>query len=237
MATATYKLKDYNGRELASITSVLAPVALTGVSVFSTSNLVTVDTTTGCYPGMPVAIPNVPAGSFIHAVKDSTTLELWRSDWNTSTGVWTTGAANANATATASSLTGHAYGYHPSCIMAQTYAMGMWRNLHNSNTSNGLVSSLTSAPAGASHTTYVENTQHDTFGAGVAIVPTAGAWNAGQFLASASDVRVADTLAATPVKRHNGEIWGVRPFIHTSGFLSHVSANPEHHIHLSAITA
>ena len=232
MATATYKLKDYNGRELASITSVLAPVALTGVSVSSTSNLVTVDTTTGCYPGMPVAIPNVPAGSFIHAVKSSTVLELWRSAWDTSTGVWTTSAANANATDTASSLTGHAYGYHPSCIMAQTYAMGMWRNLHDSNTSGGIVNHVD---------TWNENVAHDTFGAGVAIVPTAGIWGsgglAGIYFATAGDARVSDTLAATPVKRHNGEIWGVRPFIHTSGFLSHVAANPEHHIHLSAITA
>lgn len=226
MATATYKLKDYNGRELASITSVLAPVALTGVSVSSTSNLVIVDTTTGCYPGMPVAIPNVPAGSFIHAVKSSTVLELWRSDWNTSTGVWTTSAANANATATASSLTGHAYGYHPSCIMAQTYAMGMWRNLHDSNPSLGFAATNT-----------VEFVAHETFGVGVALVPTAGTVSGGLYMTTAMDVRVSDALAATPVKRHNGEIWGVRPFIHTSGFLSHVSANPEHHIHLSAITA
>lgn len=228
MATATYKLKDYNGRELASITSVLAPVALTGVSVSSTSNLVTVDTTTGCYPGMPVAIPNVPAGSFIHAVKSSTVLELWRSDWATSTGVWTTSAANANATATASSLTGHAYGYHPSCIMAQTYAMGMWRNLHDSNSSNG---------SATVYGAYGEFVAHHTYGNGVAIVPTSGSLSAGLYAASAAEPRLSDNLSATPVKRHNGEIWGVRPFIHTSGFLSHVAANPEHHIHLSAITA
>lgn len=231
MATATYKLKDSNGRELASITSVLAPVALTGVSVSSTSNLVTVDTTTGCYPGMPVAIPNVPAGSFIHAVKSSTVLELWRSYWDTSTGLWTTSATNANATATASNLTGHAYGYHPSCIMAQTYAMGMWRNLHSSNTSNGFFGNTTA---------YSEFIAHETYGEGVAIVPTAGVvgiFGNGVYTMSAGDVRTTDTLAATPLKRHNGEIWGVRPFIHTSGFLSHVAANPEHHIHLSAITA
>lgn len=231
MATATYKLKDSNGRELASITSVLAPVALTGVSVSSTSNLVTVDTTTGCYPGMPVAIPNVPAGSFIHAVKSSTVLELWRSYWDTSTGLWTTSATNANATATASNLTGHAYGYHPSCIMAQTYAMGMWRNLHSSNTSNGSFGNTN---------TYSEFIAHETYGEGVAIVPTAGVvgiFGNGVYTMSAGDVRTTDTLAATPLKRHNGEIWGVRPFIHTSGFLSHVAANPEHHIHLSAITA
>ena len=237
MATATYKLKDSNGRELASITSVLAPVALTGVSVSSTSNLVTVDSTTGCYPGMPVAIPNVPAGSFIHAVKDSTTLELWRSDWNTSTGVWTTSAANANATATASSLTGHAYGYHPSCIMAQTYAMGMWRNLHDSNSSNGSPAFIDSIYGNTIGSAYGEFVAHDTYGNGVAIVPTSGSISAGGYVMSTASPRLSDTLAETPVKRHNGEIWGVRPFIHTSGFLSHVAANPEHHIHLSAITA
>jgi hypothetical protein len=174
---------------------------------------------------MPVAIPGVPPGSFIHAVKDSTTLELWRSAWDTSTGVWTTSAANANATATASSLTGHAYGYHPSCIMAQTYAMGMWRNLHDSNTSNGV-----------GYTSYTEFTQHDTFGAGVALVPTAGSWSTGQYFASAGDIRVSDTLAATPVKRHNGEIWGVRPFVQTDGLLSHVPANPEWSVICSAVS-
>ncbi len=236
MATATYKLKDSNGRELASITSVLAPVALTGVSVSSTSNLVTVDSTTGCYPGMPVAIPNVPAGSFIHAVKDSTTLELWRSDWNTSTGVWTTSAANANATDTASSLTGHAYGYHPSCIMAQTYAMGMWRNLYDSNTANGSAV-IPKETFFSSVQDYNEYVAHNTYGNGVAIVPTSGSVSAGRYAMSAGSPRLSDALAETPVKRHNGEIWGVRPFIHTSGFLSHVAANPEHHIHLSAITA
>lgn len=236
MATATYKLKDSNGRELASITSVLAPVALTGVSVSSTSNLVTVDTTTGCYPGMPVAIPNVPAGSFIHAVKSSTVLELWRSDWDTSTGLWTTSATNANATATASNLTGHAYGYHPSCIMAQTYAMGMWRNLHSSNPSNGLAS-LTAVSTTGSTQVAAEYSAHHTYGNGVAIIPSAGSVSGGVYTMSSATVQLSDTLMATPVKRHNGEIWGVRPFIHTSGFLSHVAANPEHHIHLSAITA
>lgn len=227
MATATYKLKDSNGRELASITSVLAPVALTGVSTSSTSNLITVGSTTNCYPGMPVAIPNVPSGSFIHAVKDSTTLELWRSSWDTSTGVWTTSASNANATATASNLSGYAYGYHPSCIMAQTYAMGMWRNLHTSNTALGSIG------AGSALT---ETTAHETFGEGVALVPTNGTISTGLYNTTSMEVRVSDTLASTPVKRHNGEIWGVRPFVHTYGLLSHFAANPEHHIHLSTIT-
>ncbi len=223
----TYDIIDRDSREITSLASVLPPIALTSVSTSSGSNEVTVASTTGCYPGMPVAIPGVPPGSFIHAVRSSTVLELWRSAWDTSTGVWTTSAANANATATASSLTGHAYGYHPSCIMAQTYAMGMWRNLHDSNTSKGLE---------AGNSTFIEFTQHDTYGAGVALVPTAGGWSMGQYMASAGDVRVSDTLAATPVKRHNGEIWGVRPFVQTDGLLSHVPANPEWSVICSAVS-
>lgn len=229
MATATYKLKDSNGRELASIISVLAPVALTGVSVSSTSNLVTVDSTTGCYPGMPVAIPNVPAGSFIHAVKSSTVLELWRSAWDTSTGVWTTSTANANATDTASSLTGHAYGYHPSCVMAQTYAMGMWRNLHASRSlGNSQVS-----------TSFKEVTSNELFGRGVAIVPSGGTWSGQIFTptSSGSTVAASDDLAASPAKRHNGEIWGMRPFVQTAGALSHIAARPDWNVVLSEIVS
>lgn len=223
----TYDIIDRDSREITSLASVLSPVALTSVSTSSSSNAVTVASTTGCYPGMPVAIPGVPPGSFIHAVKDSTTLELWRSAWDTSTGLWTTSAANANATATASSLTGHAYGYHPSCIMAQTYAMGMWRNLHDSNSSNG-----TATVAGA----YGENVAHHTYGNGVAVVPTAGTVSGGFYSMTAAEPRVADTLASTPVKRHNGEIWGVRPFVQTGGLLSHVPANPEWSVICSAVS-
>jgi len=223
----TYDIIDRDSREITSLASVLSPVTLSSVSTTSTSNEVTVASTTGCYPGMPVAIPGVPPGSFIHAVKSSTVLVLWRSDWDTSTGVWTTSAANANATATASGLTGHAYGYHPACIMAQTYALGMWRNLHDSNGGNALVTFLN---------TSVEQVEHDTYGRGVALVPTAGSMSASGYLATDVAIRTSDTLAATPVKRHNGEIWGVRPFVQTGGLLSHVPANPEWSVICSAVS-
>ncbi len=223
----TYDIIDRDSREITSLASVLPPIALTSVSTSSGSNAVTVASTTGCYPGMPVAIPGVPPGSFIHAVKDSTTLELWRSAWDTSTGVWTTSAANANATGTASSLTGHAYGYHPSCVMALTYALGMWRNLHDSNSSNG-----SATVVGA----LGEYTAHNTYGNGVAIVPTSGSVSTGLYAMSAGSPRLSDTLAETPVKRHNGEIWGVRPFVQTDGLLSHVPANPEWSVICSAVS-
>lgn len=230
MPTATYKLKDSNGRELCSIPSVLTPVALSGVETNASSNknLVTVTSTANLFPGMPVAIPGMPLGCFIHSILSSTQIELWRSEFDRATGVWTTSAANADATKTATGQTGYAYGYHPACVIELAYAMGMWRNLHSSNTSNG-----------STVHSYNEFLSHDTYGEGVAIVPTTGtAGNANglsYYLMTAGDVRTSDTLAATPLKRHNGELHGLRPFVHTSGLLSHIAANPQHHVFLSSI--
>lgn len=230
MPTATYKLKDSNGRELCSIPSVLTPVALSGVETNASSNknLVTVESTANLFPGMPVAIPGMPFGCFIHSILSSTQIELWRSEFNRATGVWTTSAANADATKTATGQTGYAYGYHPACVIELAYAMGMWRNLHSSNTANG-----------NTHHSYNEFLSHDTYGEGVAIVPTTGtvgnANGNSYYLMTAGDVRTSDTLAATPLKRHNGELHGLRPFVHTSGLLSHIAANPQHHVFLSSI--
>lgn len=228
MPTATYKLKDNNGRELCSIPSVLTPVALSGVETNASSNknLVTVESTANLFPGMPVAIPGMPFGCFIHSILSSTQIELWRSEFNRATGVWTTSAANADATKTATGQTGYAYGYHPACVIELAYAMGMWRNLHSSDTSGGSV---------AISNTFIENISHDTYGEGVAIVPTTGTLYSGLYSMTACDVRTTDTLAATPLKRHNGELHGLRPFVHTSGLLSHIAANPQHHVFLSSI--
>jgi hypothetical protein len=221
----TYNISDRDGRVITEVPLVLAPVALTGVETTLTSNIVTVASTTGLYPGMPVAIPNIPAGAFIHAVKDSTTIELLRSVY--SSGAWTTVAANANATAADTGLSGHAYGYHFACIIEQAYAMGMWRNLHNARA------------IGISQTTSTnrEVQANELFGKGVAIVPSGGTWSAQVFAptASGSVIATSDELAASPAKRHNGEIWGVRPFVQTSGALSHVSARPDWSVVLSEI--
>lgn len=221
----TYTISDRDARVITEVPLVLAAVALTGVETSSGSNLVTVASVTGLYPGMPVAIPNVPAGAFIHAVKDATTIELLRSVY--SSGAWTTVAANANATATATGMTGHAYGYHFACIIEQAYAMGMWRNLH------------TSRAIGISQTTSTnrEVQANELFGKGVAVVPSGGTWSSQVFAptSSGSVIAVSDDLAASPEKRHNGEIWGVRPFVQTSGALSHIAARPDWSVVLSEI--
>lgn len=211
----TYDIIDRDGREISTFGNVLVPVALTGVQTTSGSNLVTVDSTTALFPGMSVALPNIPAGAFIHAVKDSTTIELLRSVFTS--GAWSTVAANANASASASSMTGYAYGYHFACIIEQAYAMGMWRNLHSSNVGNGQMTVNVGTEA----------LVHQTYGEGVALVPTAGTWASAVFGATAADIRVSDDLAATPTKRDNGERWGVRPFVLTGGALAHVPARPD----------
>lgn len=221
----TYTITDRDGRTITEVPLVLPLVALTSVETSSGSNLVTVGSTTGLYPGMPVAIPNVPAGSFIHAIKDSTTIELLRSVF--SSGAWTTVAANANATASDTGLSGHAYGYHPGCLIEQAYAMGMWRNLHASRSSG----------AAQVSTNFKEVTSSELFGRGVAIVPSGGTWSGQIFTptSAGSTVAASDDLAASPAKRHNGEIWGMRPFVQTAGALSHVAARPDWNVVLSEI--
>lgn len=221
----TYDIIDRDGRQITSFGNVLGMVALTDVETNSGSNLVTVASTANLYPGMAVALPNVPHGCFIQAVRSGTVIELYRSTF--ASGAWTTVAANANASGSATGMTGHAYGYHPLCVIETAFAMGMWRNLHTSNTGLGSV--------GINTASFTEMTAHDTFGRGVALVPTAGTVTTGVYSATAVDVRTSDALAASPAKRHNGEIWGLRPFVLTGGVQCHVVARPDWSVVCSAI--
>jgi len=175
--------------------------------------------TTGVYPGMPVAAPNFPVGCFVAAVKSTTELELWLSVFNLSTGVASTTAANANATATATvdasgnTLLARALGYHPSCIIASAFFMGAWRNqFTTSERAVGSGPGITKGP-----------------GVADIVEPVIGSPNTSGWTLYPNTVRqvVTDALAATPLKRHNGELWGVRPVVHTSGHLSHVPAHPK----------
>ena len=223
----TYTITDRDARLITEVPLVLAPVALSAVETALASNLVTVNSTANLFPGMPVAIPNVPRGAFIHAIINDTSIELLRSVY--AAGAWTTVAANANATADATGLTGYAYGYHHECLIEQAYAMGMWRNLH------------TSRAIGISQTTSTnkEVQANELFGKGVAIVPSGGTWSGQIFspTSSGSVMATSDDLAASPAKRHNGEVWGVRPFVQSSGALSHVPARPDWAVVMTAAAA
>ena len=126
---ATYKEINETGTVLWTASGVLDPVALSGVSTTSGSNLLTVASTTGVFPGMAIKCSTIPLGSFVHAVKNSTTLELYCTARDGTTGAITTTATAANATATASSMTAHALGFDPNCIIAGVYVNGTWRNI------------------------------------------------------------------------------------------------------------
>lgn len=215
---ANYKYYDSLGL-LRTVSNVLDPLELTSVEVNSGSSIITVDETSVVYPGQPISGFGIPLGCFVHSVRkeagNPTQLTLWSSSFNLTTGVWSTAATNATASAT--NITALVSGFCPFTIVSLAYAMGMWRNLHSSNTGNGVI-----APNGSN----VELAMHETYGVGVALVPTAGTWTTGVYVPTAADVRVSDSLASTPLKRHNGELHGAYVLVSSNGHKSVVQALP-----------
>lgn len=201
-------IKTRNGRLIQTLTGVLAPVALTSVATTSGSNIVTVASTTGVFPGMAIRAANVPVGSIVHAVISSTQLELWASAWNNTTGVYTHSAANAQATGSASGGTGRALAFDPLALVMRTYIDDTWRNVHR------LTNSLIVANVGA--TPYVSISG----GAGLMVVPTTHTVTTGFSTPTATSMRTTDELADPPVKRHDGVPHTVLLVVHTDGMLS-----------------
>lgn len=120
--------KKTNSYASPEIPNVLATVALAGVGTTSGSNIITVTSTTGVFPFMGLAIPSIPKGSFVLAVKSTTQIIAAAPLLNLTTGEWTVTEANANATATASGQTGHALGCNPEPIPSAIADGEMWRN-------------------------------------------------------------------------------------------------------------
>jgi len=213
-----------NNRLVNTIPGVLAPVALAAVATTATSNIITVTSTTGVYPGMAIACPYIPTGSFVASVPSATTIELVGSVFNRTTGVWSTSAANANATTTASAQTALVFGYHPSCIVEQSFPLGTWRNeIRNSSmtiptsmNSTGGATILLSGGASMQVPALLTS----------AIVTQTTADPLTNTITPTYEVKD-DTCAATPLKRHNGEPWGIRILVSTGGLISHVSGHPD----------
>lgn len=223
---ADYKYFD-NGEER-TVLSVLNPVSLTGVETNvtgGTEHLVTVASTASLFPGMAVNIPNIPAGSFIHAIRSATVIELWRSDWNATTGVFTTSAANAAATAAASSLLGTALGFDPRCLVTQHYARGTWRNTHRNDAKLWAATYTGGTVVSMGVTT------------GAALIPTAQTYTTGFATMTQGELRVTDELAATPLKRHNGEPWSFFILVSSGGFQSLVPALPNRELIYSGVSS
>lgn len=216
-----YKVYDENGRLISTLTSVLTPVKLTGVQTNSAANqnIITADDTASCFPGMPVQIPYIPQGAFIAAVLSSTQLLLAASTWDATNGRFTLTGDNAWATATASNLTGYAYGFSPFCVVHTMFPLGTWRNSISTQVATGQGGTTN---YGASITASAEITAFTaTVGTGGA-TPTYGIKS--------------DEIAATPLKRHNGEPWGFHPVISSAGLLSFIPAKPGYQIVLSSVT-
>ena len=112
------------------------------------------------------------------------------------------------------------FGFNPVAIVELAYAMGMWRNLHSSRAAGiwGLASNNLNS--------FAETQYSDVFGEGVAIVPTAVTGGPGGLGATAGNIRTSDTLEATPLKRHNGELHGAYIIVSQYGYQSVVQALP-----------
>ena len=130
---ATYRA--YNKRlgswASAEIPDVLDTKALAGVATnvtVGTENIITVTSTTGLFPGMGLAIPNIPRGAFIQSIKSATEIVAYAPLLNVATGEWTVTAAAANATAIGSGMTGHAHGFNPIPIPEAITNGEVWRN-------------------------------------------------------------------------------------------------------------
>jgi len=209
-----------NNREVHTIPGVLTPVALTSVATTSGSNSITVASTAGVYAGMPITCPNVPLGAFVSAVTSATVLELTMSLYNRTTGIWSTSWVNAYAQSSASGLTAMAHGYHPACVVEQSIPLGVWRNeIRNSSITVPVVGTA------ASGTVLVSGPAVINAPALMSSAAAATNTGTGAFSATPTYSVQDDTCAATPLKRHNGEPWGVRMVVSTGGIMSHFPAH------------
>jgi len=107
--TATYEVKNDNGTVLRTIPQVLADVRQTGCATAS-SNLLTVADSTVLYVGMAVCCFDVPAGTYIVAIKDATHVVM-----------------SANATGTVTGLVAIFKGFNV-VTRSVTADRGTWRN-------------------------------------------------------------------------------------------------------------
>lgn len=202
----TYKIYDKRrpGRLIATLSDVLATVTLSSVETTSGSNEITCASTTGVYPGMMIACPGIPHGASVLAVKNSTTLLLHATIWTASTTqAFSLSEANANASATDSSLTAHAYGFN-AVPQVRWVPRSTWRNLIRAP---GFIN------AGAAWVDGVNN----PFTTVPTLTPAA---------ISALETVTSDELKTTPALRHKMSPEAVWSFVGTSGALQIIGADP-----------
>lgn len=209
----------FQGREVQTIPQVLPRVVLAGYAITATESVATVTTTAAVIAGMPICGPGLPIGAFVAAVRSATELDLWVSTFNRSTGVWATAAVSASETV--SSKTAEVFGHHPLCVVEQTLPLGMWRN--HVAASSVQVPVVGEAASGATVTISGAGTVQAAAEITALVSTRSGATSTLTPTFGVKD----DSLAATPLKRHNGEIWGVRPLVSTDGHVSFIPAHPD----------
>ena len=210
--TATFEVRDDNGRVVREIPNVLSEVRLTACSVSNGSRVMTVDTTEGLYPCMQVCCVEVTEGAYILAIKSSTQIVV-----------------SVAATNTASGLTAIFKGQNWIAI-SKTADRGWWRNLINNGGGNSL-SIRTNFGVGL--TGQLDNTLADT---AISVVPTFSvSGGSGAGVLTALDVVTDDTLQANPSLRTKTEHWSFWTFVSTGGHVSMVPFDPEHSLCLQKL--
>lgn len=113
-----------------AIPNIIDVVSLAGLRLTVGSNIITVTSTVGLYPGMSLFIPYVPMGAFIHAVMSDTQIVAYGILRDATTGAYTVSADAADATldVTTGSLTGHARGFNEFGIVTEQTDGTTYRN-------------------------------------------------------------------------------------------------------------
>lgn len=113
---STYRAYDQENGAYVSppIPDIVDAVPLAGLRLTLNSNIITVTSTEGLFPGMALFLPNVPQGAYIHAIQSATEIVAYGFTLNAATGEFTVSAAAANATlaVTTGNLGGHARGFN-----------------------------------------------------------------------------------------------------------------------------
>lgn len=210
---AKYEYKDSQGELKQTVALVLPPKRLTGVETDDTSNIVTVASTEGVWPGMAWDGPYIADGvhAYVRAVLSATRLEIWGVKWEPGTGFYEMSAENGVPMETDSDpdLIAHVSGVREFALLFEP--QGVWRN---EIAAKGVVN----IPVKVADATVVQTTQTEfpfTLDPAYTWTTPATVVNVGQPV-----VHKSDSLATTPLQRHNGVPVQCFVLVSEKGYLS-----------------
>ena len=202
---STYRAYDQENGAYVSppMPDIVDAVPLAGLRLTLNSNIITVTSTEGLFPGMALFLPHVPQGAYIHAIPSLTQIVAYGFSLNATTGEFTVSAAAANATLEVSTgdLGGHARGFNEFGIPTPQSNGGTYSHEHF-NTGAGW-SGIGDFYNGSSGTAIVAVAGQ----AGIVVVPdqltvspvgTTGAQSTVAVAATTMKPQVADSIAKVP---------------------------------------